>query len=164
MKVFMIEPNKCTGCHLCEMVCSYKHHNLFSIELSNIKIESNEDIAFNVPTKCMQCEKAYCMKSCVAGAIARNENTGAMEVDRNKCIGCKACIMACPFGSMSLISKNSRLEIGICDLCGGDPECIKVCRDKALSYMDSSRINKAKRENTLYRLTVMDVEGHFNSE
>lgn len=156
MKTFMIEPNKCTGCHLCEMACSYKHHNTFSLELANIKIETNEDIAFNVPTKCMQCEKSYCIKSCVAGALVKNEVTGAVEIDRNKCIGCKACVMACPFGAISLVRKNNQVQIHICDLCGGAPECVKVCRDKALSYVEESAINKSKRGKTLHRMTKDD--------
>ena len=158
MKTFMIEPNKCTGCHLCEMACAYKHHNVFSLELSNIRLETDEDIAFNVPTKCMQCEKAYCIRSCVAGALTKDVETGAVEVDRNKCIGCKACVMACPFGSIILIKKNNQLQISLCDLCGGVPECVKVCGDRALSYVDTEKINKSKREKVLYRMKVEDTD------
>lgn len=154
MKVYMIDPNKCTGCYLCEMACSYKHHNIFSSELSNIKIESDEDIAFNVPIKCMQCEKAYCIKSCVAGALYKKEDTGAVEVDRNKCIGCKACVMACPFGCIDIIKKDKQLQIILCNLCDGDPECVKVCRDHAISYVDESKANDKKRKKTLERMKL----------
>lgn len=158
MKTFMIKPNQCTGCHLCEMACAYKHHNVFSLEMSNIRIEANEDIAFNVPTKCMQCEKAYCIRSCVAGALIKNEETNAVEVDRSKCIGCKACIMACPFGSIILIKKNKQLQISLCDLCGGDPECVKVCGSRALSYVDPVRMNREKRELVYDRMKEIEDE------
>ena len=153
MKTFIIDPQKCTGCHLCEMACSYVHHGVFSLETGNIKVESDEDRGFHVPTKCMQCEMAYCIKSCVAGALHKDETTGAVLVDRNKCIGCKACIMACPFGSIVLISHEKGSEIHLCNLCDGDPECVKVCRDHALSYVDETRINRKKREKTRYRMT-----------
>ncbi|HZK71812.1 MAG TPA: 4Fe-4S dicluster domain-containing protein [Clostridia bacterium] len=152
MKVYMIDSNKCTGCHLCELACSYKHYKTFSPELSNIKIESIEDIAFNVPNNCMQCEQANCIKVCVAGALYRDNKTGSILIDKNRCIGCKACAMACPFGAISLVKKNSKLEISICDLCAGDPECIKVCRSGAINYLEDSKINKIKRKVVLNRL------------
>jgi Fe-S-cluster-containing hydrogenase component 2 len=152
MKVYMIDFNKCSVCHLCELACSYKHHNVFSPELSNIKVEAIEDIAFNVPIKCMQCEEAYCIKACVAGALYKDHKTGAVLIDIDRCIGCKACVMACPFGAVSLVKKINKLEISICDLCSGDPECVKVCRNGAISYEEESKANKQKRKNTLNRL------------
>lgn len=151
MKVYTAEPNKCTGCHLCEMACSFKHHRIFSAELSNIRIESNEDKAFHIAAKCMQCEEAYCIKSCVSGALYKNYDTGAVQIERSKCIGCKACVMACPFGAVSLIKAEGKLHISICDLCSGDPECIKVCSSKAIEYVDETRINKKKRNEALNR-------------
>jgi anaerobic carbon-monoxide dehydrogenase iron sulfur subunit len=153
VKAFVMNPQKCTGCHLCEMACSFHHHGTFSLENANIKVGSDEDRGFHVPTKCMQCEIAYCIKSCVAGALHKDEKTGAVLVDRNKCIGCKACIMACPFGSITLVRKEVALEIHLCNLCEGDPECVKVCRDKALVYVDEKQINREKREKTRYRMS-----------
>lgn len=153
MKTFLIDPQKCTGCHLCEMTCALKNHDVFSLEIGNIKIESDEDRGFHVPTKCMQCEVAYCMKSCVASALYRDEVTGAMLVNRSKCIGCKACIMACPFGSITWVTTEKGSEIHICNLCDGDPECVKVCRDHAISYIDQDKLNRDKRQETRYRLT-----------
>lgn len=152
MKVYTIEPNKCSGCHLCELACSYKHRKIFSAEFSNIRIESIEDKAFNVPTKCMQCEEAYCIMSCVSGALYKDYKTGAVQIDHNRCIGCKACVMACPFGAVSLINNNGKLQISICDLCSGDPECVKVCRGKAIDYVDEGKVNRKKRGDTLNRM------------
>jgi len=153
MKVYTLNPQQCTGCHLCEMACSFKHHKSFSAELSNIRIESNEDKAFNVAVKCMQCEEAYCIRSCVAGSLYKDHNTGAVLIDRNKCIGCKACIMACPFGAVSLINVNGKLQISICDLCSGDPECVKVCRGKAINYTEEGKVNEKKRSKALDRMS-----------
>ncbi|WP_372996475.1 4Fe-4S dicluster domain-containing protein [Lutispora sp.] len=162
MKVFNIEPNKCSGCHLCELVCSFKHYSTFSAEISNIRIESIEDKAFNMPVKCMQCEEAYCIKACVAGALYKDYMTGAVKIDQNKCIGCKACVMACPFGAVNIIRINDRLQISICDLCSGDPECVKVCRGKALTYIEEGKVNARKRSGTLNRIAESSEGGNFD--
>jgi Fe-S-cluster-containing hydrogenase component 2 len=162
MKVYTIDPNKCTGCHLCEMACSYKHHKTFSAELSNIRVESNEDKAFHVAAKCMQCEEAYGIKACVSGALYKDHITGAIQIDRNKCIGCKACVMACPFGAVSLIKAKGKLSISICDLCSGDPECVKVCRGKAIDYVDEGKVNMKKRGKALDRIVETSEGGSID--
>ncbi|MEW5815492.1 MAG: 4Fe-4S dicluster domain-containing protein [Spirochaetota bacterium] len=152
MKVFMLDPAKCTGCNLCELTCSFNKHKIFNRNFSNIRIERNEALALNVPVKCMQCDDSPCINACVAGALYKDENTGAVLLDDNRCILCKACIIACPFGCISLITKAKIFKISLCDLCSGEPECIKVCRDKAIYYIDERKINRSKRESTFYKV------------
>lgn len=152
MRFFMIDPEKCTGCHQCELACSFNKHRVFNRELSNIRVESEEDLALNIPVKCMQCEDAPCIVSCVARALYKDPDTGAVLWDENKCIRCKACIIACPFGCISVMKKNREVQISICDLCSGDPECVKVCREKALSYVDENKINKKKRGRMSHKI------------
>ncbi len=152
MKVFMIDPNKCSGCHLCELACSFNKHSVFNRELSNIRIQTKEDILLHVPVKCMQCEESPCINACVAQALYKDESTGAILCDQNKCIGCKACVIACPFGCISVMRTAYKAEISLCDLCEGDPECVKACRQKALSYVDESKINREKRERTFTKV------------
>ncbi len=158
MKVFMLDPERCTGCHLCELTCSFNKHKVFNRELSNIRIEKNEDMALNVPIKCMQCEGSPCIYACVTGALYKDEDTGAVLLDNDKCILCKACIIACPFGCISLISKWNGLQISLCDLCSGDPECVKVCRERSIYYIDEKKINREKRENTFSKVISLKVE------
>jgi len=160
VKIFMINPEKCTGCHLCELACSFNKHKVFNRELSNIRIETKEDIALHVPVKCMQCEDSPCINACVTGALYKDEETGAVLLDKNKCIGCKAGVIACPFGAISLITKDRNSQISICDLCDGDPECVKVCREKAITYVDEKKINRRKRENTFDKIIVQNAGGN----
>ncbi len=151
MKIFITEPRKCTGCRLCELACSFSKHGAFGAALSNIRVESLEEAAAHVPVKCLQCEGAPCLTACVTGALYKDAATGAVLLDRERCIGCRACLMACPFGCVSLAEGGDGLEISICDLCAGDPECVKVCREGALSYVEEGDVNRKKREN-LFRL------------
>lgn len=93
---------------------------------------------------CMQCEKAACANVCPVKAISRNEETGAWEINHVKCIGCKMCINACPFGAVSFDSISHMIYK--CDLCNGDPSCAKKCHFGAISFEegDVAGLNKKK--------------------
>jgi len=60
-------------------------------------------------------------------ALSTDPNTGAVLVDREKCTSCGACIRACP-GTVPFLHPGDN-KATICDLCGGDPECVKVCTE-----------------------------------
>jgi Fe-S-cluster-containing hydrogenase component 2 len=68
-----------------------------------------------------------CVKSCPVQALSVDANTKAVIVDRAKCISCGKCINACP-GKMPYLHPGDN-KANICDLCGGDPECVKVCTE-----------------------------------
>jgi Fe-S-cluster-containing dehydrogenase component len=52
-----------------------------------------------VPMPCMHCGKPPCLAACPVGAISKHEVNGIVEYDTDKCIGCKYCVWACPFGA-----------------------------------------------------------------
>ena len=70
------------------------------------------------------------MNACPTGALSKDPKTKAILVDRGKCIGCRKCSEACPFGSITFSEEKAR----VCDLCGGDPQCVKACPTGAVSY------------------------------
>jgi len=75
------------------------------------------------------------MESCAYGALSKDSKTGAVLVDDQLCNGCEACVVACP---LSAISLDEEKEIVLkCDLCGGDPQCIKVCSREGLIVNDT---------------------------
>lgn len=63
-------------------------------------------------------------------AISRDE-WGAVVVDYDTCTGCGECVDACPYGLIDLNDDGFAYK---CDLCAGDPECVKVCQPQALVY------------------------------
>jgi len=77
-----------------------------------------------VPHLCAQCQDYPCVKSCPVQALSTDGN-GAVLVDREKCTSCGSCIRACP-GTVPYLHPGDN-KATICDLCGGDPECVKVC-------------------------------------
>jgi len=68
------------------------------------------------------------------------QNTAARVIDEHRCIGCKACADACPFGAIVVTPDRHVIK---CTLCDGDPECVKHCETGALLY---ARVEKAEAE------------------
>ncbi|AEA33803.1 4Fe-4S dicluster domain-containing protein [Hippea maritima] len=133
MKVLMVDIDKCTGCRACEYACSFAHNGDFNPLNSRIHISEFLDDFVFVPTYCTQCNEAYCVDVCPTKALGRSQS-GIVELDYNKCIGCKQCVIACPWGNIKLSSDSKRVIK--CDLCGGDPKCVKVCHAGALEFVD----------------------------
>ncbi|MBC7075214.1 MAG: 4Fe-4S dicluster domain-containing protein [Syntrophomonadaceae bacterium] len=141
--VIYVQPEKCTGCRTCELTCSFMHTGTFDPTRSRIAVVGFEKSGFFFPAVCQQCDPAPCMEVCPVGAISRSEATGAMEVNHEVCIRCKMCMIACPFGATFYDAKDNRIIK--CDLCGGDPECVKNCPSEALTFSKSSPAVGLKR-------------------
>ena len=93
-----------------------------------------------IPHTCAQCSNYPCVGVCPVQALSVNEETGAVDVDAEKCIACGACIRECP-GEVPHMHPEKD-HILICDLCGGDPECVKACSYNCISLgTRSSSIN-----------------------
>lgn len=152
-KYLKVNHEKCTACHRCELVCSLKGAGEFNPAKARLSVAAFFDDNFYFPVTCQQCEEPVCQKVCPAGAIARNAATGALEIDQNRCIGCKMCIMACPFGAPVYVPENGKTTK--CDLCQGEPECVKFCPWGALEYVEADRAVAAKRREVARKL--MDV-------
>jgi len=107
-----------------------------------------------VPHFCSQCDDYPCVKSCPVEALSTNQNTSAVIVDKEKCISCGACIKACPGEVPFLHPKDNKAVI--CDLCGGDPECVKVCQEAGYDclFLVRERMSSSRR---LYSRKPEDV-------
>jgi Fe-S-cluster-containing hydrogenase component 2 len=78
-----------------------------------------------VPHFCAQCDDYPCVGSCPVDALSVDDDTSAVLVDREKCTSCGLCIKACP-GKVPFLHPGDN-KANICDLCDGDPECVKAC-------------------------------------
>ena len=144
-KVVFLEgsfPAQCTGCRMCELVCSFTHSRIFNPSLSRIRVTTRETELIDFPVICRQCLNPPCQKVCPTQAISRN-SLGANQIEEELCIGCGECVSACPFGAI-YIPTGEKVPIS-CDLCGGDPQCVAYCPREVLTYTSNEGLARDKR-------------------
>lgn len=141
-KGLVIRYDRCVGCRTCEMVCSLGHEREIAPFRSRIKVFKWEVSAHSVPVNCRQCEDAPCLRVCPIGAISNDWELGRKTVDYDKCIGCRSCVLVCPFGAMAF--NQERRKVAKCDLCDGDPLCARFCAYGAIEFMELDDLNSGR--------------------
>lgn len=131
-KVILHDPNRCTGCRQCMTACSFKNFNTYNYDLSLCKLILGLHDEF-IRIHCHHCSDPMCRAACPVGAISKDAETGIVTVDKMRCIGCKACSWACPISIPQM--QRGLKAMTKCDLCDGDPSCIKVCSAKAIQLV-----------------------------
>ncbi len=160
MKMIVTRPDVCTGCRICENVCSLIHFGECNPARARIRVMRWEIMGIDVPVTCLHCEEAPCAESCPTRAIERNPETGAMETKEDLCIHCHMCALVCPFGA-TLVGPEK--EVLRCDLCGGDPECVKLCERGAIQYLPRSQLATMKMRHavkTLFPDLIKEADAH----
>ncbi len=125
----------CTGCRNCEVACSQHFEKQVWLAASRVQVyEVPPGLEF--PVMCYQCDETRCVASCPEGALSQNPTNSTIVLDATKCLRtakkgeCTKCADACPGTSIQFHPTSSAPMF--CDLCGGDPECVKACPDGAL--------------------------------
>jgi len=155
-KTLYIDYQKCTGCRLCELVCAVFHDGISNPARSRIKVMKWEAEGLYIPMSCQQCQDAPCMNVCPVKAISRDEDLGRVFVDYDACIGCRSCVAVCPFGAMNFNIKDK--QVFKCDLCDGDPQCVRFCEEKAIDYLEIDDVSIYKKRDAAARISVAGKE------
>lgn len=136
----------CGGCRECETICSWAHNpGAINPRRGRITVVKDEANGIYIPVMCQQCTEPYCMKVCPTGAIIEDPETGIKIIQHDICIGCKACVIACPFGGVTFdVFKRKAVK---CDLCQdiGEPQCVKWCPKGVLKLIDTDNVGNLKR-------------------
>ena len=156
-RILIIDPEKCTSCRLCELVCSQKSGGEFRPSRSRIWVAIDAEEAVYFPRVCLQCEDAPCVAECPTEALVRDPATGAVVLVEEKCNECGQCKPACPYGVIRYLDGR----VHKCELCGGDPECVRFCAPGALGYEERERWPEAARQAYADQLRNLDQEDEW---
>ncbi len=142
MKRIRAREEYCIGCRLCEIHCFVRHSKSKSIvrafrterdtAMPLVRVEESGKLSFAV--QCRHCADAPCIEACIAGAMGRDPETGAVICDEDRCVGCWSCIMVCTAGAV--MRGKARKVASKCDLCADRavPVCVDNCPNGALLY------------------------------
>lgn len=143
-KTLVIDLDRCIGCHACEVACKVENNVPMGVYYNRVMtvgpVGKYPDIyQYFLPTVCQNCKDAPCVTVCPTGASYKTED-GQVLIDKEKCIGCKVCIAACPYGARSFNPLTKVVEK--CTLCrhltevGDKPACVKACCSGARFFGD----------------------------
>jgi formate dehydrogenase iron-sulfur subunit len=150
-KAVLVDITRCIGCMSCQKACKTANHlpedgaigltatSYTYVDLHNISTTLDKPVVKPVKLQCMHCDHPACVAVCPVGALHK-EKDGAVVYDAFKCIGCRYCMVACPFGvpkyDWDAVGPKIRKCTRDC-LEGGAksvPACVEACRTNALSY------------------------------
>jgi Fe-S-cluster-containing dehydrogenase component len=181
----LVDTTVCIGCRKCEWACKTAHglptHPIEEYDDKNVfkQIRRPDDKALTVvnefpakldelyPTtvkvQCMHCDHPACVSACIVGAFSKEEN-GSVIWDTDKCIGCRYCMVACPFQIPAFeFEKALHPEIRKCDFCfertkeGKLPACVDICPVEALTYGKREElVSVARQKIKLYPKKYID--------
>jgi len=161
-KKLTVIPELCSGCRICEIACAIKHFGVNNPKKAAIRVvTAYPHPVLRMPVVCSQCKVPKCAQVCPTDALSRVD--GVVVLDEDKCISCFKCIEACPFGA---IYAHEDCELPIkCDLCGGEPECVKKCPLGALKLIPEDALGEAKRLGNVLSYTQMkEIEFYEKGE
>lgn len=148
-RFIMADSQKCIGCHACEVACVMSHNDEQHV-LTPVRFQPRITVIKNRSQRsavtCHHCEDAPCLRSCPNGAISQTND--AIQVEQAKCIGCKSCAVACPFGTMQIVltpATDGQVKASAhkCDLCHqreAGPACVENCPADALQVVTQQHL------------------------
>jgi len=154
---FFIDTSACSGCKTCQVACKDKNNlepgilwrRVYEISGGNWEKGSNGGwkaslSTYNLSVACNHCEEPGCVEACPTKALYKEEKRGLVLIDEDKCIGCRYCEWACPYGALQF--DRDRGIMSKCDFCvdyldvGSSPSCVASCPMRALDFGEISEL------------------------
>ena len=150
---FLIDQRSCIGCHACTIACKSEHEVPLGVFRTWVKYVEKGEFPNTrrhfLVERCNHCENAPCVAICPTGALFKRDD-GIVDFDRNRCIGCKSCMQACPYEAIYIDPETH--TAAKCNFCAHridqqlQPACVAVCPEEAIIFGDlddpTSRISQ----------------------
>ena len=152
-----LDPSRCVCCYACVVACLDQHCNLGETGPAlrrAIRLENTVGKISCVSVGCMHCADAPCLAACPKDAIYRDPETGLVQVDRDRCIGCRKCSRVCPFGAPQFTQDRKMIK---CDGCldrvrqGKLPVCVQTCPSGALRMLPEDTPERTEKIRRLLK-------------
>ena len=171
-KFVIADPGLCIGCQTCMAGCLLKHNVPGDIPKPRLNLVTT--LTISAPIVCHHCEDAPCVASCPEGALYFDN--GRVAIKQERCIGCRSCVLACPYGAVEVVSQTGAAKLGNlnvesapkasivkCDLCydrPGGPACVEACPTGGLMVVDEDDLIERQRQR---RMRAAVASGAFSS-
>ena len=170
-KMIVVNEQRCLGCKTCVLECAMAHSEAASLveALSaasppQARVHVEPVGQYGIPLQCRHCEEAPCITVCPTEAMHRPTQTGPVLIDAEMCIGCKFCMLVCPFGVIDL-SRDGKAMVK-CDQCierteaGKEPACVAGCPTGALEFRELEEwLRERRREAGAQLAAAQEIAG-----
>jgi anaerobic dimethyl sulfoxide reductase subunit B (iron-sulfur subunit) len=158
---FYIDLRNCSGCKACQIACRDKNNTDVGVLWRRVYEVGGGDwqqrgdalidntFSYFVSSACSHCTNPACMPVCPTGAIFKRDEDGVVIIDESKCVGCRYCEWACPYGAPQFNGKT----MSKCDFCqdylaqGKNPACVDSCQMRVLKYGDIEELRAQHGSN-----------------
>jgi len=161
-QMLVVKIDRCLGCKSCEIACAVEHstsRDLFEavkeLPAPQTRVRVVQGETFAAPLQCRQCEDAPCVAICPTKALHRGAGEPVI-LDKELCIGCTWCVVACPFGVITLDRRGG--AVVKCDQCfaraerGEVPACVEACPSGALEIEELEAVAAGKQQAFLVQI------------
>jgi anaerobic dimethyl sulfoxide reductase subunit B (iron-sulfur subunit) len=176
---FYFDASACTGCKACAVACKDRSSLPVGVNWRRVYQyegggwnanpaymglpNANNVYVYSLSVSCMHCQDAKCVEICPAGAMTKNAD-GIVVVDRDKCIGCRYCEWACPYGAPQF--NETAGVMTKCDFCqdllaqGQNPVCVDACVMRAIEF---GELNDLRAKHGVVNASEPLPDGHYTN-
>jgi len=158
---FFFDASRCSGCMACVVACQDQNDFVTGDTVAFRHVSQHEEGVYpearitSRSFSCQHCADGPCLLACPMQAISRRPEDGTVLVNRDICVGCRSCELACPVGAPKFPEDGKMAK---CDLCyvrrdhGMKPACVRTCPTGALDYGSIEEMSEKMREKASIRM------------
>jgi len=164
---FSFDASRCSGCMACVVACMDQndlpeHGPSFRRVICLERGKYPDARLYFLSIACQHCVDAPCVMVCPAGALSKSPESSIVQFDRDMCLGCRSCALACDFGVPQFYEDGKMNKCGLCQSRienGLEPACVQVCTTRALGFGTQEELARRKAERASLKFLLSLQEG-----